>query len=137
MLKSIFDNSKISKIPDTVRVAFRELYPDQSGYTFYSINVWDGNFNVMNSEHPGWRADMRIMEARYVIFGRIIYSVTDCAELNGNNKHYNDILNNAKELSNIWGEEFLDFQQKYRHFWIENPQAHGCRWNQETKQVYE
>lgn len=117
------------------------IYPDYGGNTFLSIIVWEGPLEVADTKiHIGWHASMRVMEARYVIMGRTHHSVTDAAELNGNNDEYNGMLIKAHDLQVEWMKEFRDFKSKYDKA---SKEAHdlypdlgyGLSWDQEKKEM--
>lgn len=116
---------------------FENIYPDLVGYTFFSVIVWEGTLNVAEEiRHPGWNVPVRIMEARYVIFGRILHRESKLSVLDYS-RNWNDILDDAKNLTAKWSKMFSEYEKSYEEFHKKHPQARNCRWNEITKRIIE
>ena len=93
---------------------FEIIHPDYGGYTFFSVVVWEDVLDLAHeSTHIGWQIPIRILEARFVIQGRILYHIVEAytSEMLDKEKEYDEAIKVSQHLTEKWMMEFGNIKQ--------------------------
>lgn len=97
------------------------IFPDRAGYTFFSVTIWEGHLEVADPETSlGWYHSVRILEGRYVLFGKIVHHINICV---GTDREWENIIKYAIDTTTEWGASMKMFLDEYAAMREERPHA--------------
>ena len=118
------------KLQDFVKPIFEYIYPDLNGYSFYCVFAWE--FSGLINSDITWIPYIRLIHARYVIFGVIIEQFDVCANIDSDD--WDKIVPRAQRISEVWAIAFKDFQKKYQEARKTHPTG-NLSWDQPNRKI--